>query len=280
MTATSTLPETVDRHVSPEPSRIAAAFAAARAEGRTALIPFLTGGFPDMATVEATVPALVRGGADLVEIGVPFSDPLADGSTVQRTSQAALLNGTRFVDCLDLVSRLRRDQRLTVPMILMGYYNPLLQYGLERAAADAADAGVDGFIVPDLPAEESDEFLAACRTHGRDLIFLVAPTSTDARLAEVGRRASGFVYCVSITGVTGARTDLADDLPEYLGRVRAASDLPRAVGFGISTPDHVESVGRHAEGAVVASALLNHLADLAPADQPAAAEAFVRSLRR
>jgi len=279
MTATTTLPTMTDAPAAPEPSRIAAAFAAAGAAGRTALIPFLTGGYPDMATVEATVPALVRGGADLVEIGVPFSDPLADGTTVQRTSQAALANGTRFVDCLDLVARLRRDQGLTVAIILMGYYNPILHYGLERAAADAAAAGVDGFIVPDLPAEESDEFLVACRAHGRDLIFLVAPTSTPDRLAEIGRHASGFIYCVSLTGVTGARASLSDDLPAYLDRVRAASDLPRAVGFGISTRDHVETVGRHAEGAVVASALLNHLADLPPAEQPAAAEAFVRSLR-
>ena len=279
MTATTTLPSAETHAVSPEPSRIAAAFDAARVAGRTALIPYLTGGFPDMATVEAAVPALVRGGADLVEIGVPFSDPLADGTTVQRTSQAALAHGTRLADCIDLVGRLRRDHGLTVPIVLMGYYNPILQYGLERAAAHAASSGVDGFIVPDLPAEESDDFLAACRTHGRDLIFLVAPTSTDARLAEVGRRASGFIYCVSITGVTGARTDLAGDLPGYLARVRAASDLPRAVGFGISTREHVETVGRHAEGAVVASALLNHLEALAPADHPAAAEAFVRSLR-
>ncbi len=262
-----------------KPSRIGEAFARSKAEGRTALIPFLTGGYPDMATVEATVPALVAGGADLVEIGVPFSDPLADGTTVQRTSQGALANGTRFVDCLDLVRRLRQDHGIEVPIVLMGYVNPILQYGIERAAADAAEAGVDGFIVPDLPAEESDELLTACRKHDRDLIFLVAPTSTDERLAEVGRRASGFVYCVSLIGVTGARMVLSDELPAYLARVRATTDLPLAVGFGISTHEHVAAVGRVADGAVCASALLNHLESVPRNKQPEAAKAFIEALR-
>lgn len=262
-----------------KPSRIGEAFARCKAEGRIALIPFLTGGYPDMATVEATVPALVAAGADLIEIGVPFSDPLADGETVQRTSQGALANGTRFVDCLDLVRRLRRDHGIEVPIVLMGYVNPILQYGIERAAADAAEAGVDGFIVPDLPAEESDELLAACRKHDRDLIFLVAPTSTDERLAEVGRRASGFVYCVSLPGVTGARTVLSDELPAYLARVRATTDLPLAVGFGISTHEHVAAVGCVADGAVCASALLNHLESVPRDKQPQAAKLFIEGLR-
>ena len=260
------------------PSRIAAAFARAKAEGRTALIPFVTAGYPSIALTEAFVPALERGGADLVEIGVPFSDPLADGATVQRSSQGALANGVRLTDCIALAARLRSVHGIAAPLILMGYYNPILQYGPARFVADAAAAGVDGFIVPDLPTEESDELLAACRAHGRDLIFLLAPTSTDARIADVAARASGFVYCVSLTGVTGARHDLPD-LTAYLARVRARTDLPLAIGFGVSTAAHVRQVGAVADGAVVASALINHLESLPEADQPAAAEDFVRALR-
>ena len=261
-----------------EPSRVAAAFARAKAEGRTALMPFVTAGYPSLALTEEFVPALVRGGADLIEIGVPFSDPLADGATVQRASQAALANGVRLADCLPLVERLRAERGVEVPLLLMGYYNPMLQYGLERLAADAAAVGVDGFIVPDLPTEESDELLAACRAHGRDLIFLLAPTSTEARIADVARRASGFVYCVSLTGVTGAREKLPD-LAGYLGRVRRQTELPLAIGFGVSTAEHVRQVGAVADGAVVASALINHLDRVPEAEQPAAAEAFVRALR-
>jgi tryptophan synthase alpha chain len=182
-----------------------------------------------------------------------------------------------LTDCLALAARLRASG-VEVPLILMGYYNPILQYGPDRFAADAAAAGVDGAIVPDLPTEESDELLAACRAHGRDLIFMLAPTSTDQRIADVAARASGFVYCVSLTGVTGARSSLPD-LERYLARVRARTDLPLAIGFGISTPEHVRRVGEVADGAVVASALINHLDTLPEVEQPAAAEAFVRALR-
>ena len=259
------------------PSRIAAAFARARAEGRTTLIPYVTAGYPSLAMSEQLVPALERGGADLIEIGVPFSDPLADGATIQRASQVALANGVRLADCLELVRRLRTKHGVEAPLLLMGYYNPILQYGPRRFAAAAAAAGVDGFIVPDLPTEESDELLAACRAHGRDLIFLLAPTSTEARIADVGRRASGFVYCVSLTGVTGVR-DRLPDLEGYVARVRRHTELPLAIGFGVSTPEHVRQVGAVADGAVVASALINHLDRFPEAEQPAAAEAFVRAL--
>jgi len=241
-------------------------------------MPFVTAGYPSLATSEALVPALVRGGADLVEIGVPFSDPLADGATVQRTSQVAIANGVRLTDCLDLAHRLRLQHGLTVPLVLMGYYNPILAYGPARFAQDAAAVGVDGVIVPDLPTEESDELLAACRAHGRDLVFMVAPTSTDERLAAVAQRASGFIYCVSLTGVTGAR-DALPDLAGYLARVRRRTDLPLAVGFGVSTAEHVRQIGEVADGAVVASAMINHLDAFPEAEQPAAAEAFVRRLR-
>ena len=260
-----------------QPSQIAAAFAAANADGRTAMIPFITVGFPDLATSEEIAMALVEAGADLLEVAVPFSDPLADGSTVQRSSQVSLSQGTRLTDCLELVRRLR-TRGVTIPLILFGYTNPFYQYGFERLATEAEEIGVDGFIVPDLPAEESDDLLVACHSHGRDLVFLVAPTSTDERLRLVAERASGFIYCVSLTGVTGARADLAAGLPDYIARVRATTDLPLAVGFGISTAAHVATVGQYADGAVVASAMINAIEVLPPAEQPAAAAAFLRGM--
>ncbi len=275
MTTTAAGPDTGT--TTAHPNRIADAFARAREAGRTAMIPFITVGNPDVATSEEIAIALIEAGADLLEVAVPFSDPLADGTTVQRSSQVALANGVRLQDCLELVRRLRA-RGVTIPLILFGYTNPFYQYGYERLAADAAEAGADGFIVPDLPAEESDDLLAACRSHGRDLVFLVAPTSTDERLRLVADRAGGFIYCVSLTGVTGARQDLSAGLPEYLARVRAVTDLPLAVGFGISTADHVATVGRHADGAVVASALINAIEGLPVEEQPAAAAAFLRGM--
>ena len=269
---------TVADQITSAKSGVADAFARVKADGRTALIPFVTTGYPDMATCEEIAFALVEAGADLLEIGVPFSDPLADGTTIQRTSQVALSHGTTLADSLALAGRLRA-RGVTIPLVLMGYTNPFLQYGYDRLMADAVRSGVDGFIVPDLPAEESDALLAACRATGRDLVFLVAPTSTDERLRKVADRANGFVYCVSLTGVTGARSDLAAGLSDYLGRVRAVTDLPLAVGFGISTADHVATVGRYAEGAVVASALINAVDAVPPAEQPAAAADFLRGLR-
>ncbi len=258
-------------------SGIAAAFERCRAAGRAALIPFITAGYPSLEMSRRLLPALVEGGADLIEIGVPFSDPLADGATIQRASQVALEQGTTLRDCLELV-RDARASGVTVPMLLMGYLNPFYQYGLEALARDAAETGVDGFIIPDLPLEESDEVLEPLRRYGRDLIFLVAPTSTDARIAEVARRGSGFIYCVSLTGVTGARDRLSDELPGYIARVRSHTDLPLAIGFGISRPEHVRQASELADGVIVASALINHL-DRLPLDAfVAGATAFVREL--
>jgi tryptophan synthase alpha chain len=260
------------------PGRIADAFARAREEGRTAVIPFVTAGYPTLERSQDWALAMVRGGADLLEIGIPFSDPLADGATVQRTSQTALRQGVTLADAIAIARRLRQRHGVTVPILFMGYVNPMLQYGLERLAADAAAAGVDGFIVPDLPAEESDELLDVCRRHGLDLVFLLAPTSTDERIAAVAQRASGFIYCVSLTGVTGQR-DALPDFASYLTRVRARTDLPVAIGFGVSTPEHVRQIGEVADGAVIASALINYLDTVPDADQVMAAEQFVRGLR-
>jgi tryptophan synthase alpha chain len=259
-------------------SRVADAFVRARAEGRTAIMPFVTAGYPTPERSEEWFLAMVRGGADIIEIGVPFSDPLADGATVQRTSQVALRHGVTLADSVAMVRRLRQQHGVSIPILLMGYFNPMLQYGLEELARDSAAAGVDGYIVPDLPSEESDELLAACRRHGLDLVFLLAPTSTDERIAAVAERASGFVYCVSLRGVTGQRATLPD-LRGYLARVRARTDLPLAIGFGVSTPEHVRQVGEVADGAVVASAMIDFLDTVAAADQPLAAEQFVRGLR-
>lgn len=261
------------------PSGIAAAFAACKAAGQTALVPFITAGYPDMETTEQSLLGLIEGGATVIEVGVPFSDPLADGPTVQRTSQAALAAGTRLVDCIDLVRRMREVHGVTTPLILFGYYNPFFQMGIEECVAACAAAGVDGYIIPDLPAEESAEFAAACRANDRDLIFLVAPTSTDARLQDMAEKASGFVYCVSVTGTTGARESISDELPAYIARVRAATDLPLAIGFGVSTPEHVRFYGNLVEGSVVGSALINFLDQFEPAERRKAASAYMRYLR-
>ena len=262
----------------PVASRITRALETIRQEGRTALMPFVTTGYPTMETCEATIHALVGAGADGLEIGIPFSDPIADGTTVQRTSQVSLANGTRIRDCIALVAKVR-EQGVTVPLMLMGYFNPVVKYGIEQYVADCAVAGVDGFIIPDLPIEESDRILSLCQQHQRDLIFMVAPTSTERRLRLVGERGSGFVYCVSLTGVTGARDSVAAGLGDYLDELREYINLPLIVGFGISTPEHVAQVGEHADGAIVASAMINYLDRLDEANQPAGAAAFVRYLR-
>lgn len=266
---------------SPPPSRISATFARLRQERRVALMPYLTVGYPDLATTLAALPAMVNAGADMFELGIPFSDPLADGVTVQRASQRALENGVTVETVLE-VARQVRERGVKAPLLAMGYYNPIFHYGIERFVAACAMAGIDGLIVPDLPPEECDELAAACQRHQRDLIMLLAPTSTDARIAEAVRRATGCIYCIALTGVTGARGDLATGLAPYLARVRARTDLPLVVGFGISKASHVAAVARLADGAVVASALLDRLAgltDRSVEERATVAADFVRELR-
>jgi len=284
VTATQTEP---DKEIAPEAAaakgaqgnwRINDAFARTRAEGRTAVIPFVTAGYPTLERSEALALALVRGGADLIEIGVPFSDPLADGTTVQRTSQVALENGVTLGDALEMTRRLRDVHGVTIPILLMGYVNPMLRYGIDRLAADSEAVGVDGYIVPDLPAEESDEILEPLRRHGVDLVFFLAPTSTQARIESVAKRATGFIYCVSTTGVTGARSNLPD-FQNYIGKIRGLTDTPIAIGFGVSTPEHVQRIGEVADGAIIASALINYLDTLSEAEEVSAAERYMRGLR-
>ncbi len=258
-------------------SRIASTFEALRAEGRRAMILYTTVGYPDRDSALEIVPALVDAGADMIELGVPFSDPLADGATVQRATQRALENGIRPSDCLETV-RLLREQGISAPLLFMGYYNSIVQYGIERFCADVQRVGVDGFIVPDLPPEESHDLHAACRAHDIDLIFFLAPTSTDPRIAAVAELASGFIYCASLTGITGARSELPTELPRFLQRVRQATHTPLAVGFGISEPRHARQVAELADGVIVGSALLN-IVEQSVDRGMSEVQSFVRGLR-
>ncbi len=259
-------------------SRIAGAFARLKEEGKTALMPYHAAGFPTLEGSRKIIASLVEAGADMVEIGIPFSDPIADGPSVQVASQIALEQGTRLTDCIDLVRQLRAEG-MTAPLLFMGYYNPILKYGVARYVAECAGAGVDGFIVPDLPTEESDTLRHECLIHGRDLIFMVAPTSTESRLASAAARGSGFLYCVSVTGVTGARKRMSATLEDYIERIRSHTDLPLAIGFGISKPEHVSQVGKIADGAIVGAALIDALNEVPDDEKPARAAAFVRYLR-
>ena len=259
---------------------IAEAFARAKAEGRAALIPYLTLGYPTPHQSVDLVEAAVAGGADLVELGIPFSDPLADGPTIQRASHLALRQGMTVARCLEMAAELRA-RGVGVPMLFMGYLNPILAYGGEAFVQDSAQAGVNGFIIPDLPPEEAGEIEAACRHSGLALVYLLAPTSTEERVALVAERSQGFVYLVSLVGVTGARDALPPGLVEFVGRVRKATEMPLAVGFGISTPAQARQVGELADGVVVGSAILRLVEDESAVKQPARkVEDFVRSLRR
>lgn len=263
--------------------RIRDAFARARREGRAALAPYLAIGHPSPAATPALVRAVEEAGADLMELGIPFSDPLADGPVIQMATQRALQQGMTVAGCLQMV-RTVRAQGVVMPLILMGYYNPLLAYGPERFCRDAAAAGADGLIVPDLPPEEGEALEEFCASQGLALVYLLAPTSTPERIRLVLSRTRGFVYCVSVTGITGARERLPVGLADFIARVRAAirqqegEELPYlAVGFGISTPEQAAVVGRLADGVVVGSALVKRMHD-AP-DPVEAARAFVGSLR-
>ena len=258
--------------------RIARAFARARAERRLALVVYLTVGYPDKAATGGLLRAALDGGADVLELGVPFSDPLADGATVQRASEIALRQGVSLADCLAEATTIVRERDAAV--LLMGYANPFLRYrgGLTGFASDAARAGVAGIIVPDLPSEESAEFDAALDPEGLARIDLYAPTTPDDRLARLVPAARGFVYCVSLTGVTGARRALGADVATFVARVRRHTALPIAVGFGISTAEHVRSLRGVADAVVVGSAALDAVSG-APADgRPEALRAFVSTL--
>lgn len=234
--------------------RIAATFDRLKKEGRHGFIPFITAGDPDLETTYELLIELANAGASLIELGIPFSDPVADGPVIQRASERALKHNFGIEEILSLVKQAR--QRTDVPVILFSYFNPLLQFGPERLSLEAARAGVDGLLVTDLVPEEAEEFSAILRSRNLDMIFLVAPTSTDERLRIAVERASGFIYAVSRAGVTGARDEMSGDAELLVKRVRRFSNLPVAVGFGISTSAQVRDVWRYADAAVVGSAIV------------------------
>jgi tryptophan synthase alpha chain len=244
-------------------SRIAEAFARARAEGRGGFIPFITAGDPDLKTTRALLIELARAGATVIELGVPFSDPMADGPVIQRASERALRQRFGIKEILETTASAKLE--IDVPVVLFSYFNPLLQYGLERLSREAAGAGIDGVLVTDLVPEEAEELNATLKARALDLIFLVAPTSTDARLKMVSERASGFIYAVSRAGVTGARSEMSSDAERLVARVRKVSTLPIAVGFGISSAEQVADVWRYADAAVVGSAIVAEIERLADA---------------
>ncbi len=257
-------------------SRITETFESLKQNGRKALMPYVTMGFPALESALEIVPALAEAGADLVELGVPFSDPLADGATIQAAGQRALANGMSLTLCLEQAATLRA-RGVTVPFVLMGYYNPIMQFGFERFAERAVACGIDGLIVPDLPPEEAETLHAAATARGLDVIFLLAPTSDAARIQTVTALSGGFVYLVSLVGVTGARENMPPDLADFVARVRAVTDKPLAVGFGIATPEQAAQVAQIADGVIVGSALVKVIG---AAERPAeAAWAFVTAMR-
>jgi tryptophan synthase alpha chain len=249
-------------------TRIEAKFNELRGAARKAFIPYITAGDPSLQATEQIILELERSGADIIELGVPFSDPMADGPVIQRASERALANHVSVRDCLELVRRVRRQSE--VPIVLFSYLNPLLSLGLERLGDELRSAGVDGVLGTDLVPEEADEFRAAMREAGIDLIFLVAPTSTDERIKLVSEASSGFVYAVSRTGVTGVRQNLSEAAANLVQRVRRFTDLPVAIGFGVSTPEHVAEVWQHADAAVVGSRLVAEIEKTGPRNDLAA----------
>ena len=256
----------------PKPvGRITQRFRALAEAGEMGLVVYITAGDPSLAATEEIVLAAANAGADVIELGVPFSDPVADGPTIQRASDRALRSGTTLAGVIDLVRSIRSHSQ--VPLVLFSYFNPILQMGLEKFAAAAAAAGTDGVLATDLTPEEAVEYRATLQAHGLDTIFLAAPTSTDARLAEIGAASTGFLYVISRAGVTGARAELPAELPALIRRARKFTTLPIAVGFGISLPTHVAVLGGIADAAVVGSALMAEIEKAATAEDATAAVA-------
>jgi tryptophan synthase alpha chain len=259
----------------PATTRITRRFEELRSRGEMGLIAFLTAGDPSLEATESFVLALDQAGADVVELGVPFSDPVADGPAIQRSSERALRAGATLSGVLSLVESIRRKS--DVALVLFSYYNPVLQMGIERFARTAADAGADGVLITDLTPEEAGDYRRVVQAHSLDTIFLAAPTSTDERLARIADVTSGFLYLISRTGVTGTRESLPEDLPALIRRVRRATSLPIAVGFGISVPGQVSVLGGLADAAVVGSALVQEIEQAASVD--AAREALSARVR-
>ena len=260
-------------------SRIDDTFSELRRSGRGGLIPFITAGDPDLKTTELLLIELAKAGADIIEVGVPFSDPVADGKVIQRASERALKKGVTVSDTLRCI--LNAKQHVDVPIVLFSYLNPILKFGKDRLVNEAKQAGVDAVLVTDLIPEEADGWFETFRNEGMDLIFLVAPTTSDERLARIAQQAGGFIYAVSRAGITGARNEMPRDAEPLVRRLRAVSDLPIAVGFGISTAEQVGEVWRFADAAVIGSVIVNQIEKLT--DSPDLVNRvgdFARSLRK
>ncbi len=251
-----------------------------RQRGEKALIPYITAGYPSQDDLLPLLTALARAGADVIEVGVPFSDPTADGPVIQKSSHAALAGGTRLPWILAEITRARASG-ITVPILLMGYCNPFLSFGIERLATAAAAASIDGLIVPDLPTEHAEEWLSALHPRGLGIAFIAAPTTNDKRLLSICARSSGFVYCASTNGVTGVREQVSAGLAAVVRRVKAVTALPVAVGFGIATPAHVHAVTRDADAdaAIVGSALIRLITETPKHTRMAAVERFIGELK-
>lgn len=239
-------------------NRIDQVFLELREQRRSALMPYLPLGFPTLDKSRRLIRVAEEAGADMLELGVPFSDPLADGPVIQNATQVALKNGMTLAKCLEMV-RDARESGVKIPLILMGYYNPVLRFGIDKCVRAAQTAGVDGLIVPDLPPEEAGPLDSACRACSLDLIFLAAPTSTRERLTKIAAVTLGFLYLVSVIGVTGARDEISPGLPEFVARVRDITNKPVCVGFGISNAESARRVARYADGVIVGSALVSKI---------------------
>ena len=275
----NTIPDTIT-----PASRISYAFQQAKCEGRGVLIPYFMCGYPSAAQSVELVLAAVKGGADTIELGMPFSDPLADGATIQHAGHVALERGMTISGCMEIAQQI--SAKCNTPLIFMGYYNPVLAYGIERFCQTAAGNGVCGLIIPDLPPEESAPLQDAAQKYGLSLIFLIPPTASDERIAQIIRTAtsggSSFIYCVSLSGVTGARTTLPPHLRDFVAKVYGyMKDNPRpvAVGFGLSTPEHIAEVTSFADGAVVGSALVKLIDEHQESEQAKAVKRYIESLR-
>ena len=258
------------------PNRISEKFGMLKERGEKALITFITAGDPDLDKTKELVLVLEKAGADLIELGVPYSDPLADGPIIQEASQRALKSGANLKKIIQTVADLRKQT--DIPIILMTYYNPLLRYGLGQVSDDAAAAGVDGFIVPDLPMEESGDFSSCLAGNGIYLIPLVAPTSGQKRIKKIAAKAAGFVYCVSLTGVTGVRQGMPENLREFMSIVRESTRAPLAVGFGVSTPEQVAAISAYCDGVIVGSALVKAIAE--KGSSPKLADSIYKMVRK
>ena len=248
-----------------------------KSENRPALVPYLTVGYPSIKlSAEIALKTLVSG-ADMLELGIPFSDPIADGPTIQKTGFKALENGVSLSVCMDVLTNIRKENNDS-PIIFMGYFNPFFQYGLERFMGDASDRGLDGLIIPDLPMEESVVISEQCRKNGIHHIPLLAPTSTKERIKSSCEQAGGFIYCVSLTGVTGARDGLSKGVENLVERIRVHTNLPVLVGFGVSQKKDVEMISKFADGAVVGSAFLDHIANSSEGSEISSAGEFIESI--